>query len=129
MDILTIIDLAAAFAVSVLCGMGVGGGGLFVIYLTLCRSVPQLEAQGINLAFFIASAAAALILHAKKRGIPFKKAAPIGLFGALGSIGGSALAHALDTSAVRTAFGIMLIGSGLLVLLGKKGSNKKSSSP
>ncbi len=129
MDILTIIDLAAAFAVAVLCGMGVGGGGLFVIYLTLCRSVPQLEAQGINLAFFVASALASLCLHAKKRGIPYKRILPIGAFGALGSLAGSSLAHSVDTSILRVGFGILLIGSGLLVLFDKKGSNKKSSAP
>ena len=31
--------------------MGVGGGGLFVVYLTLARDVGQYDAQRINLIF------------------------------------------------------------------------------
>lgn len=126
---MTVIDAAAAFAVSVLCGLGVGGGGLFVIYLTLCRSVGQLDAQGINLAFFICSASASLLLHFRKRRLPIKRIAILGGAGAIGSLGGVFLAHALSPAAVRAAFGVMLIVSGLLVLFGTKKRNKKTPSP
>ncbi|MBQ3100096.1 MAG: sulfite exporter TauE/SafE family protein [Clostridia bacterium] len=128
MDILYFIDLGAAFAVAVLCGMGVGGGGLLVIYLTLCRSVPQLEAQGINLVFFIASASASMIVN-RRRVSELKKAAVIGSFGAIGSLLGSRLAHSVDVSAVRCSFGVLLLVGAALVFFGGKSSNKNSASP
>ena len=128
-NILIFVDVAAAFAVSVLCGMGVGGGGLFVIYLTLCRGVGQLDAQGVNLAFFICSAAASLCLHFRKRSIPIRRAALLGLFGTLGSIVGVNAAHSVEPSTVRICFGIMLIFAGMLVLFSPKSRNKKSSAP
>ena len=38
-----IIDIIASAAVAVLAGMGVGGGGLLVIYLTLLKGMDQLN--------------------------------------------------------------------------------------
>ena len=47
----------ASFIIALLSGMGIGSGGLLVIYLTLLEKVPQLTAQGINLLFFIFASA------------------------------------------------------------------------
>ena len=41
------------FLISALMGMGVGGGGLFIIYFTLLLGTPQLTAQGTNLLLFV----------------------------------------------------------------------------
>ena len=128
MDIFNFIDPAVAFAVAVLCGMGVGGGGLLVIYPTLCRAVPQLEAQGINLLFFIASAAASMIAN-RHRISDLKKSAVTGALGALGSVMGSRLAHSADVSTVRCAFGFLLLAGAALVFFGQKSSNKNSAPP
>ena len=38
---MNLLDFAAAGLISLLTGMGVGSGGLFVIYLTLIRHLPQ----------------------------------------------------------------------------------------
>lgn len=49
----------------VLSGFGVGGGTLLLIYLTAFAGMPQNQAQGINLLYFLPSAAAALPAHIK----------------------------------------------------------------
>ena len=41
------------FAVALLSGMGVGSAGLLVTYLALVLGMPQLQAQGLNLLFFL----------------------------------------------------------------------------
>ena len=46
-------NAVTSFLIAVLSGLGVGSGGLLVIYLTLVEKVPQLTAQGTNLIFFI----------------------------------------------------------------------------
>ena len=48
-----ILNMIVGFLVALLMGMGVGGGGLFVIFLTLCLNYGQINAQGTNLLFFI----------------------------------------------------------------------------
>ena len=47
------LDLIIGTAVAVLSGMGVGSGGLLVVYLTLAGGIAQPAAQALNLFFFI----------------------------------------------------------------------------
>ena len=58
-------DFIAGLLCAVLAAMGVGGGGLLVIYLTLVKELPQLYAQGINLLFFLPSALVSLLFKIK----------------------------------------------------------------
>ena len=52
-------------AAGVLSGMGVGGGTLLVVYLTWVAGFAQIEAQGINLLYFLPCAASSSVLHYK----------------------------------------------------------------
>lgn len=107
-----IVDIAAAAAIGTLSGMGIGGGGLLVIYLTLVRGVGQLEAQGMNLYFFIFASAAALFVHIAKRKINYLLILLTSSVGMLGAYGGSALASVTDPELIRRVFGAMLLVSG-----------------
>lgn len=107
-----IVDIAAAAAIGTLSGMGIGGGGLLVIYLTLVRGVGQLEAQGMNLYFFIFASAAALFVHIAKRKINYALILLTSSVGMLGAYGGSALASVTDPELIRRVFGAMLLVSG-----------------
>lgn len=111
-----LIDLIFATLVAVLSGMGVGGGGLLVIYLTSFRNIPQITAQGINLFFFLFASASALFLHFSRRKINFSAIVLTSVTGVFGSLFGSALSSALDPSVVRRIFAYMLIFSGALAL-------------
>lgn len=118
-----LLDAFAAMLCGVLSGLGVGSGGLFLIYLTLLRGVPQLEAQGQNLLFFLCSAGASLPLHLRER--PPRWGALLFLvgFGAAGAFCGSTVSALLDPTVLRRIFGGFVLLSGLLGLrsaLGKK---------
>ena len=117
-------DYIAALLISVLAGMGVGGGGLLVLYLVLIKGTEQLEAQGINLMFFVFAALSSLVYHARKRDINWKLAAFLTLTGAAGVFAGTSLAKALSPETVRKIFGWLLMGSGAVVLVGKRGKKK-----
>ena len=114
------IDMIAAFTIATLAGTGVGGGGLFVIYLTLIAGVGQSPAQAINLVFFISAAAAALPYHLRTRKLNLKiifLCVPLGI---LGTFLGGILRESLDESMVRSVFGIMLILTGGYSLLKRR---------
>ena len=113
------LDFIVAVFTATLSGTGVGGGGLYVIYLTLVRDVPQLTAQGINLAFFIAGALASMLLHLRKRKFVFPLVLTMGLLGALGSLAGALLAKMLDTVVLSKCFGAMLVLCGFRTLFAK----------
>ncbi len=46
--------------------MGMGGGGVLLIYLTAFAHVPQLKAQGINLISFLPTGLLATVIYAVK---------------------------------------------------------------
>ncbi len=106
------IDIIAAFLMGALSGMGIGGGGLLVIYLTLLRGVGQISAQGLNLYFFIFASVAALFVHGAKRRIDYKAALLLALFGLPAALLGSMAAQGSDPRLLRVAFGVMLVAAG-----------------
>jgi len=114
------LDLVAALLIAVLAGMGVGGGGLLVLYLVLVKGMEQLEAQGNNLIFFIFASTSSLVYLTGKRKINWKTVLLLGVLGAVGVFGGSRLARVLAPDTVRKIFGWLLMISGFLVLVKKK---------
>lgn len=110
-------DMIAGFLIGTMTGMGIGGGGLLVIYLTLIRSVPQLSAQSLNLYFFIIASAASLLIHFRRRRIEMSRVIPAVVSGMIFAFLGSHAAGILPEELIRRLFGIMLIVSGSLSLL------------
>ncbi len=113
-------DAIFGFAAAVLSGLGVGSGGLLVIYLTLAENYEQITAQGLNLLFFLFSSGAAMLFHVMKRNINYSAVAFLVAFGLVGALIGSLLLKLLGSDAVRKIFGIMLIFSGVVTLKKQK---------
>ncbi len=108
--------IIVAFLLSVLSGMGVGGGGLLVIYLSLAQGMNQHQAQGINLIFFLSASLSALTFNVKSRKFCIPRLAVTVLIGVPCAIFGSFLASRVDTALLRRLFGGLLILSGALAL-------------
>ena len=104
------------FCVAALSGLGVGGGGLLAVILSLFSDLPVLTVQGINLYFFLFSGAASLLIHLAKRRMRPGVVLLCVLFGVLGTLGGSALAHSLGGGLTRKLFGGFLILAGTWTL-------------
>ncbi len=111
---MVIIDIVVSLLVACLSGMGVGGGGLLVIYLSLVGTVDQLAAQGINLLFFICASGAALLLNLKKRKFDFKRMVILSLSGVVFAILGAMVARRIDVGVLKKLFGGFLVLSGFL---------------
>lgn len=112
-----LLDILVSFAIALLSGLGVGSGGLLVIYLTLYAGTPQLVAQGINLVFFLFSAGASMLAHLSRR----KLIAPLCILliaaGLPGALLGASLAAMLPAALLRRLFGVFLISAGALTLV------------
>lgn len=104
--------------IATLSGMGVGGGGLLVIYLTLFESTPQLIAQGANLCFFILSAIASTVFNIAKGKIIWKTTLVMSGAGIAASLVGSLIAGAIEPDILQKIFGGMLIVGGVNSLIG-----------
>lgn len=110
--------------IAILSGMGLGGGGLLVIYLTLVESTPHLIAQGANLSFFIISAAASTIFSFKKHLILWKTTLWMSACGIVGAIVGTLLAGTISPDLLRKIFGSMLVISGVVSIFFQKKADK-----
>ena len=98
-------------------GMGVGGGGLFIIFLTQYLNFSQITAQGTNLIFFALSGIFALLLHFKKRKINVFQVIVMTIFGILGTVIFSHLANMIDPDIPRKVLGGLLVISGVISII------------
>ncbi len=106
------VDIIAGVLFGILAGMGVGGGGLLVIYLTMFDGVEQRDAQGVNLFFFIFASAASMIYHINKRKINLPFVLLCSISGCIFAVLGSLAAAAVEPDILRSVFGGMLIAAG-----------------
>ena len=112
-----------AFLTGVFASMGLGGGMVLIVYLTVFAGFSQLAAQGINLVFFIPIAIISLVLHTKNKLVEWKKAVPAVLWGTAAVIS-AWLANRIEQSLLSKAFGIFLILMGLKELFFKSEKHK-----
>lgn len=106
-------DFLVSCGVALLSGLGVGSGGLLVVFLTEYRSVGQLFAQGVNLIFFIFSSGAATAVNLRKRNICYGAVILMSMGGTIGAIVGALVASVLDPDLLRIGFGLMLLLGGI----------------
>ena len=102
-----------ALVIAALSGMGVGGGGLFALYLKYFSSYGQIDVQAINLLFFLFASGASLLIHLQKRKIYFGAILIMTLFGAAGSLVGSSIALSISGELLSKIFGTMMIAAGV----------------
>ena len=123
------IVMAAAFLIAMLSGMGMGSGGLLVVFLTVFAGVPQIRAQGMNLAFFLFSSGAAMLWHMQKRRLSLPMILMVSAAGLLGALPGTWAALILPEVLVRRIFGGMLVLSGTVSLLrrGDRGEKREKN--
>ena len=67
-----LLDFLVSLLIGILTGLGVGSGGLFLVYMTLVRHAEQIMAQGLNLAFFAYAALASIVVNFFKKRISIK---------------------------------------------------------
>lgn len=111
--------LAGLFS-GILGGMGLGGGGILIIYLSLFTETRQLTAQGINLLFFIPIGILALIIYSFKKQIKWKAVFKFSLWGLLGSVTGLYFTDFLGGKITGKLFGGLLVILGIIEIFKRK---------
>ena len=100
-----------------LAGLGVGGGTLLILWLTLVLETDPEIARMINLMFFLAAAGAVSLRRLKKGTLRFQKLLPAALAGCAAAAVASLLAQNMDVTLLKKAFGILLLVTGVRELL------------
>lgn len=117
---MNITALLAGLFSGIIGGMGMGGGAVLIIYLSLFTDTPQLKAQGINLLFFIPIGLTALIIYAFKKQIKWKTVLPLSLYGIIGTFLGIMLTKYISNDWLSKIFGVFLILMALKEFFTKK---------
>lgn len=117
---------AAALIAGIFSAMGMGGGGIMIIYFSLFTGISQLNAQGINVIFFIPIALIAVIVYHFKGLIEWKIVLPFALFGIISSLLGSYIASVIDGNILSKIFGALLLVMGTRQLFSRSGKSESS---
>ena len=107
------VALIVGTALGFLAGIGVGGGSLLILYLTLILQMPQADARILNLLFFLPSACIASVFRWKQGTLPIKKILPAILAGGICAALFSRLGQQLDITLIKKAFGVLLLVTGV----------------
>lgn len=121
--------LVIGLLTGILSGFGIGGGTILMIYLTAFAAFPQKIAQGINLLYFIPTAAAALILHSKHHQLKWNAVLPAALCGCATAAAFSFLAMGMNLTLLRRLFGVFLLFTGISELKKKPKSSDQNPVP
>lgn len=100
-------------ALGFLAGLGVGGGSLLMLWLTLVLGMPHNTARGINLLFFIPTAIISSLFRKNQGNLNLKKLLPAILAAAAASVAGNYAAELLELTLIKKAFGALLIATGI----------------
>ena len=104
--------LTVSTVLGFLAGIGVGGGSLLMLWLTLVLGMEHANARLFNLLFFLPSATAACLFRWKQGLLDFKKISPAIIAGSTAAVIGSWLGTRFETDILKKFFG------GLLILIG-----------
>lgn len=96
-----------------LSGLGVGGGSLLMLWLTLVLEMPHGAARTINLLFFIPSAIIASLFRWKQGALDFKKVLPAIVGGCISAAIFSTISRHIDITLLKKLFGILLLFTGI----------------
>lgn len=121
---MNILALLAGLLSGIIGAMGLGGGAVLIIYLTLFADIEQLMAQGINLLFFIPIATVSVIIYSFKKQIRWKTVLKISVVGLIGTLLGWLLADFLGSELISKIFGVLLLLLGIKEIFSKTVAEK-----
>lgn len=119
MESVNFLDAVAVVVSAVVGAMGLGGGSVLILYLTLVRHLPQLVSQGLNLLFFIPCAVTAVLIYAKQKIIQWNYVLPLVLGGSIRVAVGTFFLKSLDTKYISVLFAVFLLSVGAYTLFSK----------
>jgi len=109
-----------------LSGLGIGGGSLLILWLTLILDTPQDAARMINLVFFLPSAIIAILFRWKQGSLPLKKIWPAIIVGCLSAAIFSYWSSLWNVAILKKLFGCLLLITGIRELFYRQDRERKA---
>lgn len=107
------ITIPVAIVLGFLAGLGVGGGSLLMLWLTLVVKTPYEQARVINLLFFLPSAIISTLFHRRQGSVKIKKILPAMIAGCGAAALFTCIGNQIDTVLLKKCFGVLLLVTGI----------------
>jgi uncharacterized membrane protein YfcA len=95
-----------------LAGLGVGGGSLLILWLTLVLGIDAETARAINLMFFITAAGSVSFFRWRQGVLQIRVIIPAMISGCIAAAAFSVLSQWIDQTLVKRLFGSLLLITG-----------------
>ena len=95
-----------------LAGLGVGGGSLLILWLTLFLGIDAETARAINLMFFITAAGSVSFFRWRQGVLQIRVIIPAMISGCIAAMAFSVLSQWIDQTLVKRLFGSLLLITG-----------------
>lgn len=102
------VEVLSGVIAGIVSGMGMGGGTILILILSLFLGLDQHVAQATNLVFFIPTSITSIIVNIKNKMINWKIGIPVAIFGVIGALIGSSFAVNMEVNKLKKFFGIFL---------------------
>ncbi len=117
--------LIVGCALGFLAGLGVGGGSLLILWLSLVIGLEHSAARAINLLFFIPTAIIASFFRWRQGKLDIKTVLPAIIGGCISAACFSLLSKQIDIHLIKKLFGVLLLATGLRELFYKPKHKQK----
>lgn len=101
------------FTAGIVTGLGMGGGTILILLLSVFMGLEQHIAQATNLVFFIPTSLSAIFVNLKQKNVNLKIALSISIFGIIGSVIGSLISEKISSEMLRKCFAIFVFAIAL----------------
>lgn len=119
-----VVSMIVGAVLGFLAGLGIGGGSLLILWLTVVLGMDYSSARGINLLFFLPSALIACVFRWHQGHLPVKRLLPGIAAGCIAAALFSLLGTRMDLEVLKKLFGGLLLITGIRELLYKPKTEK-----
>lgn len=108
-QILNMVEILIGVVSGIVTGIGMGGGTILILLLSIIWKYNQHVAQATNLIFFIPTSIISIIVNLKEKNINIKLASILSVFGIIGAGIGAYIGNSIEVNKLKKGFAVFLI--------------------
>ena len=102
------LEIIFGFIAGNITALGMGGGTILILLLSLFMNLEQHIAQAVNLIFFIPTSIVSIIINIKEKNIDIKTVKIVSIFGIIGAIIGANISNKISANNLKKYFAVFI---------------------